>query len=92
MYVCDRGRETVVVSADALRDKLRDGMELQKLSSWGLAQKRIVTVESTEAGERLFWQKVGQTSARRDAESCIKVRGHPLPVCVCVRACTCVCA
>lgn len=65
------------VTATALRERLAGGIELLKLSSWGMAQKRIVTIEATEAGERLFWAKPGQT-LRRDAESCIKVRAAAL--------------
>lgn len=68
-------------TADALRARLAGGMELQKLSTWGLAQRRVLTIEATEAGERLFWQKPG-TTARRDAESCIKV--FPSFPCSCV--------
>ncbi len=48
-------------------------MQKFNTSTFGYLQKRVVFVEMTEAGERLFWQKPG-TQSRRDTESSIKVR------------------
>jgi hypothetical protein len=65
------------VSAQEFRDKLYQGVELQKFNKWGWPQKRTIVIENMEAGERLFWQKVGAGSGnRRDTESSLKVRSR----------------
>jgi hypothetical protein len=81
-------RAPVVVTPAEFRTKMSQGVELKKFNKWGWSQQRSVLIEHMEAGERMFWQKPGQSS-RRDTESSIKVGGVCVCAWVCVPGCVC---
>lgn len=60
-------------SALTFKDKLSTGVEVQKLNTWGLAQKRVLKIEDIPGDLQLYWHKSGM-EWRRDAEACLKVR------------------
>ncbi len=52
---------------------MSEGVELDKINSWGIPQRRVLLLEEGPAGERLFWNK-DRGGHRRDNESSVKLR------------------